>query len=604
MKHIEFSDVKITGGHWRTRQAINRDVTVGAIYEKFKDTRFNALKCEWKEGDPNFPHIFWDSDVAKWMEGASYILTSSENNEILQIIEQTMKTIMEHSDENGYFNSHFNVKYQNERFWHRCEHELYCAGHLIEAAVAYYNLTGKTEFLNAMCKYADYIEKCFKKEKWPHFTTPGHPEIELALMRLYKATGVKRYADLAKHFIDEHGMQHPNDSFLYSWATNLYNQDDVPVRERNTADGHCVRALYLLCGMADVALEYNDNELKEACKRCFDNIVNKRMYITGGLGSTNLGEAFTIDYDLPNRTAYAETCAAIALAFFSNRMLSLEADAKYADAVERTMYNGIMSGISLDGKAFFYENPLEVDPDFNDRNPATTNKDHYPLTQRLELFGCSCCPPNVMRFVASIGGYIYGYDEDTVFVNQYIESEFDVNGTKIKQITKYPENGKVHISCLSDKKYIAVRIPFWCENFKINHSYTTKNGYAIIELGGNTEIDLDFDMPVRLMCANRRVHSDAGRIAVMRGPVVYCAEGVDNGKDISSVAIDINSKFKISDSEFLLPVLKTTGYRPPESESLYSDASDNYEKIPLTLIPFYAFANRDATEMTVWLLRK
>ena len=371
-----------------------------------------------------------------------------------------------------------------------------------------------------------------------------------------------------------------------------------------TADGHCVRALYLLCGMADVALEYNDNELKEACKRCFDNIVSKRMYITGGLGSTNLGEAFTIDYDLPNRTAYAETCAAIALAFFSNRMLSLEADAKYADAVERTMYNGIMSGISLDGKAFFYENPLEVDPDFNDRNPATTNKDHYPLTQRLELFGCSCCPPNVMRFVASIGGYIYGYDEDTVFVNQYIESEFDVNGTKIKQITKYPENGKVHISCLSDKKYIAVRIPFWCENFKINHSYTTKNGYAIIELGGNTEIDLDFDMPVRLMCANRRVHSDAGRVAVMRGPVVYCAEGVDNGKDISSVAIDINSKFEISDSEFLLPVLKTAGYRPPESESLYSDASDNYEKIPLTLIPFYAFANRGATEMTVWLLRK
>lgn len=549
------------------------------------------------------PHIFWDSDVAKWIEGAAYILKDGENRELTEIIEEAVDNIIRNSDENGYFNSHFLVTRKNERFTHRSQHELYCAGHLIEAAVAYYNITGRDRFLKAMCRYADYIEKVFKEEKSAAFTTPGHPELELALMRLYKATGEKRYADLAKYFIDEHG-KHANDREPSDFFNEYYNQDDMPLRSRRTAEGHCVRALYLLCGMADVAEEYGDEELKAACERCFDNITQKRMYITGGVGSTCLGEAFTVDYDLPNRTAYAETCAAISLAMFAGRMLKFGANAKYGDIVETAMYNGIMSGVSMDGRSFFYENPLEVDPGFNERNTSTVQKEHFPITQRVEVFECSCCPPNILRFIASVGGFLYGMDEDTLYVHQYMDSEAEVEGVKLKVKTAYPADGKIVLSCKTSKKYLALRIPAWCETFHIDREYERKDGYAYIELTGADEIEVELDMPVRLVSANRRVHENAGRVAVMRGPVVYCAEGVDNGPDVRSIALDRSGRFELADSDFLLPALRTVGYRPREMEQLYGTDSDAYEEIPLTLIPYYAFANRGTTEMAVWILKK
>ena len=492
---------------------------------------------------------------------------------------------------------------QGERFRHRDCHELYCAGHLFEAAVAYYEMTGRDRFLRAMCRYADYIEKIFRIEKSAAFTTPGHPEIELALMRLYKATGEKRYADLAKYFIDEHGKC-AGDSHVYDWVNENYNQDEMPIRDRETAEGHCVRALYLMCGAADVAYEYGDDDLKNACERVFNNIVNKRMYITGGVGSTNIGEAFTVDYDLPNRTAYSETCAAISLAMFAHRMLQFGADAKYADIVEKAIYNGIMSGVSLDGKSFFYENPLEIDPDFNHVNTSTKQQERFPITQRLEVFDCSCCPPNILRFVASIAGFLYSFDEDTVYVHQYMDSKTETDDILLEQKTEYPKNGKITVTCDTDKKYIAFRIPGWCKTFSINCDYVMKNGYAYVALNGSGEIEIELDMPVRLIAANRRVHADTGRVAVMRGPVVYCAEGVDNGADLKSAALDIHAAFEIENSEFLLPVLKTKAYRPKETESLYYDAGDDYEEIPLTLIPYYAFANRGESEMQIWLLRK
>ena len=361
MNNIEFSDVKITGGYWKARQDINRSVTLKAVYDRFNETgRFEALKCDLRDGDTNIPHIFWDSDVAKWIEGASYILHSEKNDQAVEIIENAIDLIIKNSDENGYFNSHFLVAEKENRFRLRECHELYCAGHLIEAAVAYYELTGKDRFLNAVKKYADYIERAFKIDNTAAFITPGHPEIELALVRLYKATGEKRYIELAKYFIDKRG--NCDEPGIYTdWANEYYSQDEIPVRERKTAEGHCVRALYLMCAAADIAYIYKDNDLKTACERFFDSIVNKRMYITGGVGSSNMGESFTIDYDLPNRTAYAETCAAISLAMFAERMLKFGADSRYSDIIERTMYNGIMSGISLDGKSFFYENPLEID---------------------------------------------------------------------------------------------------------------------------------------------------------------------------------------------------------------------------------------------------
>ena len=605
MKNIDYSAVKITGGYWQKRQQVNADVTVKAIYERFAEThRFDALKCEWKDGDPDMPHIFWDSDVAKWIEGTSYVLNSKDDEKAVEIIEESIDRIIENSDENGYFNSHFLVTEQENRFKKRDCHELYCAGHLMEAAVAYYNTTGRDRFLKAMCKYADYIEKVFKIEKSAAFVTPGHPELELALMKLYEATGETRYKDLAKYFIDEHG-RHPKDAkYLGDWANEYYNQDEMPIKDRSTAEGHSVRAMYLMSGAADVAYEYNDAELKAACERVFDNIIKKRMYITGGVGSTNIGEAFSIDYDLPNRTAYTETCAAIALAFFAERMLKFGANAKYADVVEKVIYNGALSGVSLDGKSFFYENPLEIDPDFNNVNTSTTQKERFPITGRLEYFGCSCCPPNILRFIASMSGFMYSEDESTVYVHQYINSCADFDNTKIEMTTEYPKDGKITIKCMSDKNYIAVRIPCWCKSFTLNRSYEIKDGYAYIKLDGSDEIELNLDMPVCFMAANKRVHDDAGRVAVMRGPVVYCAEGIDNGKDLRSISITLDAKFEITDSELLLPVLKTTAYRPKENDSLYYEAGDDYSEIPLTLIPYYAFANRHETEMIIWLLRK
>ena len=604
MNNIEFSDVKITGGYWKARQDINRSVTLKAVYDRFNETgRFEALKCDLRDGDTNIPHIFWDSDVAKWIEGASYILHSEKNDQAVEIIENAIDLIIKNSDENGYFNSHFLVAEKENRFRLRECHELYCAGHLIEAAVAYYELTGKDRFLNAVKKYADYIERAFKIDNTAAFITPGHPEIELALVRLYKATGEKRYIELAKYFIDKRG--NCDEPGIYTdWANEYYSQDEIPVRERKTAEGHCVRALYLMCAAADIAYIYKDNDLKTACERFFDSIVNKRMYITGGVGSSNIGESFTIDYDLPNRTAYAETCAAISLAMFAEHMLKFGADSRYSDIIERTMYNGIMSGISLDGKSFFYENPLEIDPDFNNINTSTKVKERFPITQRVEVFDCSCCPPNIMRFVASISGLIYGFDDNTVYINQYMNSESDVNGIKISQKTDYPNNGKITVRCNSNKKQIAFRIPCWCKSFNINKKYSIKNGYAYVDLDSEENIELELDMPVRIISANRRIHSDAGRIAVMRGPVVYCAEGIDNGADIKSIALPAESVFELAESEFLLPILKTEAYRPFESDSLYYEAVDDYEKIPLTLIPYYAFANRGESEMQVWLLRK
>lgn len=604
MNNIEFSDVKITGGYWKARQDINCSVTLKAVYDRFNETgRFEALKCDIRDGDTNIPHIFWDSDVAKWIEGASYILHSEKNDQAVEIIENAIDLIIKNSDENGYFNSHFLVAEKENRFRLRECHELYCAGHLIEAAVAYYELTGKDRFLNAVKKYADYIERAFKIDNTAAFITPGHPEIELALVRLYKATGEKRYIELAKYFIDKRG--NCDEPGIYTdWANEYYSQDEIPVRERKTAEGHCVRALYLMCAAADIAYIYKDNDLKTACERFFDSIVNKRMYITGGVGSSNMGESFTIDYDLPNRTAYAETCAAISLAMFAERMLKFGADSRYSDIIERTMYNGIMSGISLDGKSFFYENPLEIDPDFNNINTSTKVKERFPITQRVEVFDCSCCPPNIMRFVASISGLIYGFDDNTVYINQYMNSEGDVNGIKISQKTDYPNNGKITVRCNSNKKQIAFRIPCWCKSFNINKKYSIKNGYAYVDLDSEENIELELDMPVRIISANRRIHSDAGRIAVMRGPVVYCAEGIDNGADIKSIALPAESVFELAESEFLLPILKTEAYRPFESDSLYYEAVDDYEKIPLTLIPYYAFANRGESEMQVWLLRK
>lgn len=603
MKKINFYDIDISGGFWKEKQDMVKNTTAYAIYNRFYDThRFDALSCTWKEGDPDMPHVFWDSDVAKWIEGVAYILEKEDVPELKKIADDAIDKIVKNSDENGYFNSHFLVTQKDERFCHRVEHELYCAGHLMEAAVAYFHATGDRKFLDAMCKYADYIEKVFKIEKSAKFFTPGHPELELALIRLYDATGEKRYLDLAEYFINIHGTAPDKEQQLMPGVFNeLYNMDEMPLKDRNTIDGHAVRALYLYSGAADVARLCGNEELIEACKRIFDNAVNKRMYITGGVGSTHIGETFTIDYHLPSRTAYAETCAAISLAYFASRMQLIESDSKYADCVERIIYNGFLSGPSMDGKSFFYENPLEIDPDFNDVNLSTEEKERYPITQRKEVFECSCCPPNIMRFIQSIADYMYNYDNDTLYINQYMTSNACYDGMNIQQVTDYPASGKIMIKVNSGCRKVALRIPGWCKSFTLNCDYEMKNGYAVVSAD---EIVLDLDMPIVKMRANRRVHDCAGRIAIMRGPVVYCAEGIDNGSDIKNLRIDTKGEFNLGDTEFMLPDIHTTGYQLKASDSLYSPAGDDYEEVPVKLIPYYAFANRGTTEMCVWLLEK
>ncbi len=603
MKTVNCKNIKITDGFWKVKQDMVRDVTLKSVYDRFKEThRFDALDCTWKEGDPDMPHVFWDSDIAKWIEGLAYSLNYSENAELEKISDEAIEKIIKNRDENGYFNSHFLVT--GERFSDRTEHELYCAGHFMEAAVAYYEATGKKALLYAMCKYADYIEKCFVIEKTAKFITPGHPEIELALVKLYEITGEKHYLELSKFFVDNHGAN-PDDQPMYKGCNELYNQDDVPLRERTTADGHCVRAIYLFCAMADLALLYNDKELFEAADRCFMNIVDKRMYITGATGSTCHGESFTIDYDLPNRDAYAETCASISLAFFGNRMIKLNPNGKYADAVERVMYNGALSGVSMDGKGFFYENPLEIDVDYNNVNKCTESGKRFPITQRKEVFDCSCCPPNVIRFISGIGEYLYSYTEDTLFVNQYISSEAEIDGMAVSQITDYPSTEEIKIDIKNgNKKYIALRIPAWCKNFEINKAFSLKDGYAYIEIFENDEILLKLSMPVMFISANKKVHKCAGRVAVMRGPVVYCLEGVDNGKDLNSIRIDIKEKGELAEREFLVPNITIKGYKEPENETLYFEATDEYIETHLKFIPYFAYANRGETDMLVWVLKK
>ncbi len=601
MKQIPFSAVRLHDGFWKVKQDMVRGTTAQAVYDRFSDThRFDALRCQWAEEGKYQAHIFWDSDVAKWIEGVAYILTQTEAPELEKICDDAIEQIVQNADENGYFNSYFLCTEQDQRFRTRSCHELYCAGHLMEAAVAYRDATGKDALLQAMCKYADYIERVFKTENSAAFTTPGHPELELALVKLARATGEKRYLELSKYFIDQHGCNDKDQDVYEDFDTN-YNQDLVPLRDIRTAEGHCVRALYLLCGMIDVADAYGDHALADACRRVFDNIVNKRMYITGSVGSTHIGEAFTVDYHLPGRTAYAETCAAISLALFASRMANFEVDSKYADAVERAIYNGVLSGVSMDGRSFFYENPLEIDPKFNHVNTSTRGKERMPITERLEVFGCSCCPPNIVRFIPSIAGMMYGIQEDTLYVHQYMSSQAEFAGVKITQRTAYPTDGAVSITATGVSK-IALRIPGWCRSFQLNVPYELKNGYAIVD--SHTEVVLELDMPVTAIAANRQVHDCAGRVAVTRGPVVYCIEGVDNGEDLKSVSIDPKGDWKLAEGRFLLPEPVTTGYRPLEAPTLYAPAEDTYEEIPLTFIPYYAFANRGTTEMQVWVLRK
>ena len=607
MEHIDFKNTDITGGFWKKKQDMVRKTSVYAVYDRFCDTgRFDAFKFDWKEGMPNRPHYFWDSDVAKWIEGAAYLTAKKREPKLEKIIDKTVDLIVKNQGKDGYFNIYFTIVDPNGRFTDRSKHELYCAGHLTEAAVAYYEATGKRRFLDAMMKYMDYIYDRFYVKKDAAFKTPGHEEIELALVKLYQCTKNEKYLTLSKYFIDERGNK---DELEEELSANALTQSHLPVREQKEAVGHSVRAGYLYSGMADIAKITNDESLKKACETLFDDITTKKMYITGGIGPSACAEAFTVAYDLPNLVAYNESCAAIGLVFFANRMLNLDIDSKYSDVIERVIYNGFMSSTSLDGKAFFYENPMEIIPYLPSRDNLNTQKGKYSQSvkfprnfTRSEVFSCSCCPPNIVRFIPSIANLLYSDDGKTLYVHQYMQSNttFERNGKtlKVSQTTKYPDNGKVRITLQGGDTKIAVRVPFWCEK-----KFETVKGYAYYDVKDGESISIDFGMPTRLIEAKSDVILDCSKYAIMRGPIVYCMEGIDNDGHLRDLRIDSRSAFKVGKNEELsVPTIKVRAWRRDKDEGapLYSVIRKQLVQCEATFIPYYAFANRGVCEMLVW----
>lgn len=588
---LSYRHISITGGFWQPLQTLCREVTVPAVRERFEETgRFAALDFDtpWREGQK--PHIFWDSDLAKWIESVAYLLQKSPNAAMEAAAERAIDLIERHQRADGYYNIYFTAVEPEQRWQDRSAHELYCAGHLMEAAVAYYEATGRDRLLNCMLKYAAHIEQVFMLEGRAAFVTCGHQEIELALVRLSRCTGDPRWLRLSKWFLDQRGAN-PLDRPPYDNVNQDYAQSHQPVREQRAAVGHAVRALYQYCAMADLADAYGDEALLEACKALFENITQKRMYITGGLGSTHVMEKFTYDYDLPNETAYAETCAAIAFALFCRRMSALEADSRYADAAERAIYNGFLAGLSADGKAFFYENPLELHPALRRRG------ERFPATRRQEVFDCSCCPPNITRFIASFADGLFSQDESTLYVHHYAAART----AHLDITTDYPRDGSIALGLRNMAgKRIALRIPAWCEAYACSAPGRLHKGYYYIDIPrDHFALTLRLELPVRLIYANPRVFENIGRVAVMRGPVVYCMEAADNGGNLRALSLGPDTGFQGG-----FDLLTCDGLRLEDSPALYTTARPRYKPQRLSFIPYYRFANRGESEMLVWVTCK
>ena len=595
MKLIPYNQVNLRSGFFYDKQELNRKTTINAVYDRFTETgRIGSFKMGFPEKDPIQPHYFWDSDVAKWMEGASYILHKNPDPDLEARVDEIVEDIARNQHEDGYFNIFFTVVQPENRWANRDWHELYCAGHLMEAAVAYAEATGKTKFLSCMEKYADYIAKVFMEDHAAAFDTPGHEEIELALVKLYRHTGKKRYLDLAAYFVNTRGTEDDRKRVAY-------NQSHLPVREQTDAVGHAVRAVYLYTGMAYLAAETGDQTLMDACHTLWKDVTEQKMYVTGGLGSTYIGEAFTTPFDLPPDQAYTETCAGIALCFFSRGMQALDNDARYADVLERALYNGVLSGLSTDGAQFFYENPLEIN--LSERFTSVWGARRFPAHRRVACFGCSCCPPNVNRLLPTLGGYVYGLDGDTLYINQFADSDMTDGGITAEIATAYPLDGAVTVTAKGVGK-LAIRIPAWCDSFTLSKDYTLEKGYALVDNDG-TPVTVTFDLTPRKVWADPRVLRAAGQAAVMMGPVVYCAEGVDNGeRELHNYILPASLTAAAEQNpEYGLPTLTVPcAKRVQDGGTLYRNQPPKTEAATLRLIPYYAFANRAETDMRVWFL--
>lgn len=574
--------------------------------------------------------VFQDSDVAKWLEAVGYCLMNHSDQELERVADDVVELIAKAQHADGYLNTYFTIKEPAKRWTNlRDNHEMYCAGHMMEAAVAYYEATGKRKLLDVVCRLADHIDSAFGPEPGKRRGYPGHEEIELALVKLYRATREERYLRLSKFFIDDRGRE-PHyydleakvrgDDNLGGKYGKAYSQAHVPVREQTSAVGHAVRAMYLYSGMTDVAAETNDETLLNACKRLWDSVAKRQMYITGGIGSAVQGEAFTFDYDLPNDTAYTETCAAIGLVVWAHRMLHLDIDRDYSDVMERALYNGVLSGISLDGKKYFYVNPLEVWPESCEKRHDKRHAD----TVRQAWFDCACCPPNIARLLASLGQYIYSKDEDTIYVHLFVGSEADCElaeqQVSLTQRTEYPWKETVEITVRTETEVrftLAIRVPGWCKDAEVTVNgedvkiaAVSRKGYARItrlwRSGDRVEILLP--MPIKRIHAHPAVRANAGKVAIQRGPVVYCLEEVDNGPNLPDLSLPQDAKLTLGGRDQSLggvPVIHGVARRSTMTSQwehiLYSPVGPKREEVAIKAIPYFAWGNRQPGEMLVWI---
>lgn len=601
---IPFWNLRITNGFWKERQTVIAEHTALCVYNRFAETgRFQIPHTGWRETGFPRPHIYWDSDIAKWLEGASNLLAMGPRPDLEERIDEAVRGLLSIQREDGYLNSYFAEFPEEGVFSDRTNHELYCAGHLIEAAISLYEATQRKDFLDAVCRYADLIDQRFRVENNMRFETPGHPELEYALTRLYQATGCRRYLELSLHFLHRRGHSEKDDQ-RYDFSTDVYFLDHLPLTEQSTAEGHAVRAMYLYTAMAEAGRLAGDQALLHAARRIFENVTKRRMYLTGGIGSSKRGECFTVDYDLPDYTSYAETCAAIGFAMLCRSLSLSDPDSVYADTAERILYNAALHGVSLDGASFFYTNALAADPRLARVNRATDTPDiSYPSFTRSEMFETSCCPPNILRFISSIGSWLYSKNEDILFVHQYMDSLCESEGFSVRQTTRYPADGEIRLEFRIPQRTVALRIPSWAASFTLDCPYELKRGYAYISVVPGQTVHLSLPMQPVFVFSHPSVRSCCGKTAVMRGPIVYCAEGVDNGDKLFQIRLSEDRPFhEGACMEYKVPELLGTGLRPhePETDTLYTTRRPALQEVPVRLIPYFAHANRGETEMLIW----
>jgi len=612
---VGFTQVKIKDEFWAPRIETNRVNTVWHDIRKCEETGriSNFAKAAGLE-EGKFQGICYDdSDVYKVLEGAAYTLSVHPDAELEKKVDEIIDKIAAAQQDDGYLFCYYILTGLDKRWTNLAGmHELYCAGHMFEAAVAYYQATGKRKFLEVALKVADHIGSIFGPGK--RSDVPGHEEIEMGLVKLYRVTGEKKYLDLAGFFLEERGQESRRKIY------GQYCQDHKPVREQDEIVGHSVRAMYLYAGVTDVAALTGDEGFIRALGKLWDSMVGGKMYITGGVGASREGEAFGGDYDLPNAEAYAETCAAIGLAFWSYRLNLLHGDASYFDVCERAMYNGLLSGVSLDGKTFFYVNPLEADGKTKFNNGAN---------QRKGWFGTSCCPSNIVRFIPSIGGYMYAVDDKGVYVNLYAAGTGKIKwadkSVMIKQETRYPWEGKVKLTIEPEKEgefAVNLRIPGWVRGEPVpSDLYRFADGLSVdetkakIKINGKEQakwdlqkgyaklsrkwqkgdvIELDMPMPVRRVAAHEKVEADRGKVALQRGPIVYCLEEVDNGPELWEIKLPKESKLTTEYHPELLGgvvVVKGKGIAQKGKAS----------EVDFAAVPYYSWNNRGADQMIVWI---